>query len=49
MLYESPGGNLVDGLPPASSWHPQRKRTQTVTGLTKVKIGQNLKIRFNFW
>ena len=34
LLYESPGGNQVDGLPPAfntgtmvASWHPRRRAT----------------------
>ena len=52
-----PGGNQVDGLPPAlsntraiiASWAPERKRTRTEFEVTKMKIAQNLTILFEFW
>ena len=35
-LYEVPGGNLVDGLPPAPSWRNSEKgRDHTIRGLAQ--------------
>ena len=37
QLYESPGGNQVDGLPPASSWQAGRKMTNLESPAISLK------------
>ena len=49
LLYESPGGNQVDGLPPVTSWTARKKRTQTRNWPTWATSARNLWIRFAIW
>ena len=50
FMYQSsespPGGNQVDGLPPALSWQPAQKMTNFWIRLTFLHFDQNLTILF---